>query len=165
MPKPKSDEWVTEDGLLLIEGWAREGLTDEQIARCKIGINVATLYAWQKRFPKIRNALKKGKAPIDTMVENALLKRALGYEVEEEIVEMTDGGKKHMRKVKRHIPPDNVAIIFWLKNRRPDRWRDKPIFSDTQDSEEFSKLIKAIDEGRKQARETGDVQPETNRNL
>ena len=76
----KYQEWLTEDGLTLLEGWAREGLTDEQIA-AKAGIRAGTLYEWENRFPEIREAIKKGKAPVDIQVENALLKSALGHVV------------------------------------------------------------------------------------
>ena len=125
MAKGKYREWLTADGLLRLEGWARDGLTDEQIAQ-NAGIRAATLYEWEKRFPEILKAIKKGKAPVDMEVENALLKRALGYEYEEVITEIYGDGKKHVKKVKRYMPPDVTAQIFWLKNRKPDRFRDKP---------------------------------------
>lgn len=122
------DEWLTDDGLLQIQGWARDGLTEEQIAH-NMGIGLTTLKDWKGKFPTILTAIKKGKAPVDLEVENALLKRALGYEYEETITEVEElaGGKqkKHIRKVMKHCPPDTTAQIFWLKNRRPDKWRDK----------------------------------------
>ena len=122
------DEWLKPDGLLQIQGWARDGLTDEQIAH-NIGVAERTFTEWKGRFPAIVSALKKGKAPVDLEVENALLKRALGYTEEEvttEIIEQPDGKKrKQIKKVLRIFPPDTTAQIFWLKNRRPDRWRDK----------------------------------------
>ncbi|MBO5958876.1 MAG: helix-turn-helix domain-containing protein [Lentisphaeria bacterium] len=126
--KGSSAEWLTDDGLVLVQGWARDGLTDEQIAK-NIGIAPRTYYEWQERFPQFRQAIKKGKAPVDVQVENALLKRALGYEYEEtitEIEEVEEGRqKKHIRRIKKHMPPDVGAIVFWLKNRKPGRWRDK----------------------------------------
>ena len=126
--KGKYQEWLTPDGLLMIQGWARDGLIDEQIAH-NMGIKRQTLYEWENRFPDIADAIKKGKAPVDIQVENALLRRALGYEYEETITEVEElaGGhqKKHIRKVTKHCPPDTTAQIFWLKNRRPERWRDK----------------------------------------
>ena len=119
---------MTPDGLTVLEGLARDGLTDELICK-KIGIGCRTFYEWMERFPQMAQAIKKGKAPVDIQVENALLKRALGYEYEETITEMEEvsGGKpkKHIRKVTKHMPPDTTAQIFWLKNRRPERWRDK----------------------------------------
>lgn len=126
--KGKFEEWLTPDGLLQIQGWARDGLTDEQTAH-NMGISYTTLKDWINKFPSISAALKKGKAPVDLEVENALLKRALGYTEEEtttEIIEQPDGKKrKQIKKVLRIFPPDTTAQIFWLKNRRPDRWRDK----------------------------------------
>lgn len=126
--KGKFSDWLTSDGLLQIEGWAREGLNDVQIAS-NIGISLSTYYEWQNKYPDLSEAIKKGKAPVDLEVENALLKRALGYEYEEtitEIEELAEGKqKKHVRKVRKHMPPDTTAQIFWLKNRRPGRWRDK----------------------------------------
>ena len=98
MAKGKYEYWKSKDGLLLIEGWARDGLTDEQIAH-NIGINVATLYKWKKQYSEICNALKKTKEIVDREVENALYKKALSG--------------------------DTTAMIFWLKNRRPNDWRDK----------------------------------------
>ncbi len=126
--KGKYHDWITEEGLLKIEGWARDGLTDEQISH-NMGIHPSTLYEWQKKYPEITEALKKGKEVIDRQVENALLKRALGYEYEEvkQIIEKDDKGKdrKRIEKTVKHVVPDVGAQIFWLKNRKPQVWRDK----------------------------------------
>lgn len=96
----KYQYWLTSEGLTLLEGWARDGNTDEQIAK-KIGINISTLYDWKNKFSEISKSLKRGKEVVDYEVENALLENALGGNI--------------------------TAQIFWLKNRRPDKWRDKPI--------------------------------------
>ena len=127
MAKGKYEQWLTEEGLLQLEAWARNGLTDEQIA-ANIGCACSTLYDWKGKYSEISEALKRGKEVVDIEVENALLKRALGYDYTEERVERsTEGGKKSIKTVQtvKHIPPDTTAQIFWLKNRRPDRWRDK----------------------------------------
>lgn len=153
--KGKFQEWLTDDGLLKIQCWAREGLIDEQIAH-NIGISRSTLNEWAKKFPVISDTLKKGKAPVDFEVENALLKRALGYDVEEittEIEELPTGKtdengmpiikqKKHVRKTKKHIAPDVTAQIFWLKNRKPDKWRDKVETVQSFDNELLESLIR-----------------------
>ena len=124
----KYHEWITEEGLLKIEGWARDGLTDEQIAH-NIGIRRETLYVWKNKYPNISNALKNGKEVIDRQVENALLKRALGYEYEEvkQIIEKDEKGKdrKRVEKTVKQVIPDTTAQIFWLKNRKPKEWRDR----------------------------------------
>ena len=92
-------------------------------------IHIATLCDWKNRFSEFSEALKRGFAPVDFEVENALLKRAKGYEYEEtttEIFEMPDGTtRKHIKKVMRQIAPDVTAQIYWLNNRRPDRWRNR----------------------------------------
>jgi transcriptional regulator with XRE-family HTH domain len=117
---PKYDQWLTEEGLLLIEGWARDGLTDEQIAH-NMGISRSTLAEWKKKHSDISDALKKGKEVIDRQVENALLKKALGYRYDEVVYE--DG--KEVRRITKEVQPDTTALIFWLKNRKPAEWRDK----------------------------------------
>ena len=112
-----------------IEGWAREGLTDAQIA-AKMGIGTSTLYKYQVEHVEIVDALKRGKAPVDDEVENALLKRAKGgYEIKEKRIEKwkdADGvEREHTVIITREVPADTTAQIFWLKNRRPDLWRDR----------------------------------------
>lgn len=119
-------EYLTEEGQTLLNGWARDGLTDKQIAN-NIGINVGTLYVWKKKYPEIAESLKKGKAIPDYEVENALFKRAIGYEYEErkELQEVVGGElKKKVEITKKHMPADSTAIIYWLKNRQPDKWQN-----------------------------------------
>lgn len=123
-------DWITEDGLLKVQGWARDGLSNEQIAH-NIGITFQTLYKWQDKYSELREALKKGKEVVDREVENALLKRAMGYETVEEVeepVEDKETGEVQMRvtkRVKKQVAPDVTAQIFWLKNRKPAEFRDK----------------------------------------
>lgn len=111
MARGKFEYWLTDDGLTLLEGWARDGLTDEQISH-NMGINPATLYRYKQNHSEIRDALKKGKEVVDYQVENALLNKALNG--------------------------DTTAQIFWLKNRKPDKWRDKPVVD--ADREALEKL-------------------------
>ena len=125
--KGKYHDWTTEDGLKKLEAWARDGLTDEQVAN-NIGIRRETLYAWKKRFPNIDNALKRGKEVVDIEVENKLLKKAIGFEYEETetwMEEVNGVQKKRIKKIKKVALPDTTAQIFWLKNRKPAEWRDK----------------------------------------
>lgn len=115
-----AEKWIKEEGLLKIEGWARDGLTDEQIAQ-NMGISARTLYRWKKEKQQICNALSKGKEVVDRQVENSLLKRALGYQYDEITVE----GGIETKRVTKEVAPDVTAQIFWLKNRKPEVWRDK----------------------------------------
>lgn len=142
--KGKYQEWLEADNLILIESWAREGLTNEQIAK-NIGINADTFYTWRKKYPEISEALKKGKAPIDFEVENALLKRALGFEYEETetVFEDVDGKpKKRIKKIIKYVPPDTSACIFWLKNRKPNHWRKMNEAVENKLKAETEKLLK-----------------------
>lgn len=139
----KYADWITPEGLLKIEGWARDGLIDEQIAQ-NIGIRATTLYEWKKRFPQFSEALKRGKEVVDRQVENALLKRALGYEYEE-IKEKFEGGILTERTVtKKEVVADTTAQIFWLKNRKPDIWRDKPEGTQKGDTSLFEGIVKTV---------------------
>ena len=136
----KINEWLEKDKLILLEGWARDGLTDEQIAK-NIGINRTTLYDWKKKETNIADALKKGKEVIDFEVENALLKRALGYEYEEETYE----NGILTKKVKKQVAPDTTAQIFWLKNRKKEQWREKvEVVKTDEDLQNINKNISNI---------------------
>lgn len=104
---------------------AREGYTDEDIAE-RLGIGIRTLYDWKKKYPQFSQALKENKEYFDNKVEEALLKRALGFEYEEtEIIATKEGKTSKVKKTKKVIPPDVTAIIFWLKNRQPGKWRNR----------------------------------------
>lgn len=145
MAKGKYQHWLTPEGLTLLEGWARDGLTDEQIAH-NMGISAATLYNWKSKYLEIVEALKKGKDVIDREVENALLKRALGFQYDE----ITLKGGVETKRVTKMVVPDTTAQIFWLKNRRPDKWRDKPESVKTDKLEDdplTESLERMLDEG------------------
>lgn len=124
MAVSKASYWLTSDGLTLLKGWARDGLTDEQIAK-NMNINVSTLYEYKKRYPEISETIKKGKEIVDYEVENALLKRALGYDVTLNKQKVTKDGDIIDITEDIHVAPDTTAMIYWLKNRRPNKWKDK----------------------------------------
>lgn len=118
------------DKLVLVEGWARDGLTDEQIAN-NLGIGKTTFYRMCKEHSELLEHLKKGKEVVDYEVENALLKRALGYEYTEITKEKTlnpKTGQYEMiisKEVTKQVSPDTTAQIYWLNNRKPKQWRNK----------------------------------------
>lgn len=149
MAKGKYQEWLEPEGLLKLEGWARDGLTDEQIAQ-KMGITAKTLYEWKKKYGEICESLKKGKEVVDRQVENALLKRALGYEYTEVTKEyIPEAGKMIVTKeVSKQVVPDTTAQIFWLKNRKPEDWRDKPkeVDKTMEDNDMVLKFIEGMKE-------------------
>jgi hypothetical protein len=121
--KGKYEQWLTEDGLTRLQAWARDGLTDAQIAH-NCGVNVKTLWDWKKKHYPICSALKEGKEVVDLQVENALLKRALGYEYTETTIEESDKNGTTIRTFQKHMAPDVTAQIYWLKNRKRDVWKD-----------------------------------------
>ena len=116
----KYTEWLTREGLLQIEGWAKDGLIDEQIAR-NMGVAYSTFKDWKKRFPDLSAVLKRSKEVVDREVENALFESAKGFVYEEETV--TNTGE--VVTVKKYSKPNVTAQIFWLKNRKRNEWRDK----------------------------------------
>lgn len=157
MAKSKYEKWLSEDGLLRIEGWARDGLTDEQIAH-NMGISRKTLAEWKNKYTPIGDALKNSKEVVDRIVENALFKKACGYTVEVKKpikvrrVEYNDETGKKIREYEEivetveevHVPADTTAQIFWLKNRKPEAWRDKVLYTDESELEKLDELIGSI---------------------
>lgn len=155
MAKSTMMEWSEPDKLLLLEAWARDGLTDEQIAG-NMGINVRTLYNWKKRNVQIFQSLKTNKELADIEVENALRKKALGFHETEQTVSTRktveyENGKRVreitepiVTEVEKYYPPDTTAQIFWLKNRKPEQWREKQ--EQKVDLTEAVKIIDSIGE-------------------
>ena len=137
MAKGKYQDWLTDDGLLLIEGWARDGIKDEDIAKKKIGVAYSTFREWIARYPALSAALKKGKAPVDYEVENALLestrdrvikvKKPIKVKTRRQLAGKGTIEEEHIEYAEEEvfIPGNTTAQIFWLKNRRPDKWREK----------------------------------------
>lgn len=102
---------------------AIEGLTNEEIAE-RMGMAKSTLQTWRKKYPEFSAAIKEGKDEADAKVEMSLFKRATGYDVEEEKA-LNIGGDLVIARVRTHIHPDPTSCIFWLKNRKPGKWRDR----------------------------------------
>ena len=113
--------------LIEIEAWKRDGLTDEQIFK-NLGISRDTFYKYKEKYSDFSEAIKKGKEVADIEVENALFKRAIGYKYKEVIKEVKEiDGKKstYVKEVIKEMPGDVGAQIFWLKNRKSSKWKDK----------------------------------------
>jgi hypothetical protein len=127
-----------------------------------MGINPATFYRWQNDHSEICEAIKKGKAPVDIEVENALFKRATGYTVRVQKPvkvktkrQLKDKGtieEEHIELVDEeiYIAPDTTAQIYWLKNRRPDKWRDKPQTSAADTDDPLMAMLKRWDDAARQ---------------
>lgn len=147
MAKSKWED--VKDKLILVEGWARDGLTNEQIAD-NLGIGKTTFYRMIKEHSELLKHLKKGKEVIDYEVENALLKRALGYKYEEKTYESIYNKELDMytekltKRVTKQVAPDTTALIFWLKNRKPKQWRDKVDIEGESNKETLNKLDEVL---------------------
>ena len=119
--KTKYDDFIDRKGLVLVEGWARDGLTDLQISK-NIGVAMSTFCDWKNKHPEFSEALKRSKDVADYEVENALFKKAkLG---------------------------DVTAQIFWLKNRKPKQWRDKVSFVDETQLAKLDEMVATIEKVR-----------------
>lgn len=117
MTRYKYEEWLTPEGLIRLRGWAMDGLTDDDICK-NIGISRKTLFVWRKRYPDIERALKLGKDVADRNVENSLYSAAVKGNV--------------------------TAMIFWLKNRKPEEWRDRIDRNTKMDNEEQRARIEKL---------------------
>lgn len=158
MAKSKAEKWLEPDGLLRIEGWARDGLTEEQIAK-NMGVSRSTLSDYKVKYPDILRAIKNSKEVADREVENALFNKATGYTVKLKKpmkvrhVEYDEASGRKVAEYERieyieeevHVPADTTAQIFWLKNRKPNEWRDKVTVTDESSLEKLDELISSID--------------------
>lgn len=163
MAKGKYEKWLEKDNLTRLKAWARDGLKDTQIAK-NMGISVGTLYAWKNKYPKINEALKKGKEIVDAEIEDNLIYTMSKHTVTTTQYKMVKKDKlvlqaerkkfanmyklEHPEATKmqiliavaEHIPvyeqipfvktvtevdPNISSMIFWLKNREPDKYRDQ----------------------------------------
>jgi hypothetical protein len=105
------------------------GATDADLARA-FAVQLSTVALWKRRHPDFSDALKRGKDEADSNVAKSLYRRALGYSHPAVKIITVARGANQGSEVEEvpymeRYPPDTVAAIFWLKNRRPDLWRDK----------------------------------------
>ena len=119
MAKSKWEQ--VKDKLILVEGWARDGLTDEQIAE-KLNISKDTFYKYKKNHTDFSDSLKKGKEVVDYQVENALLQNALNG--------------------------NTTAQIYWLNNRKPKQWRNKQDIDISSNGETLAEAIQKAYESK-----------------
>lgn len=119
----KVQKWLEEDGLRLLRGWARSGLDDRKIAE-RMEIEWKTLLRWKRKHPNIAQALNAQREVVDYQVEDALLRKALGYQSAERKVEITSKGERKEVETVKQVGPDVSAINLWLKKRKPECWGD-----------------------------------------
>lgn len=104
--------------------YALLGAIDTEMADF-FGVSEQTFNSWKKKEPAFLESIKAGKVQSDAKVALRLLDRALGYDYEEVHIERVGRKIKSKKTLHKQMPPDTVAAIFWLKNRQPEKWRDK----------------------------------------
>ena len=143
------DTWLEEDNLMLLEAWARDRYTMEDIAN-RIGIDRSTIYDWQTKYPEIAQALRRGREIVDYMVENALLKSALGYKTKEVKVTTVMRYGKVVETTKevtdKEQAPNVSAIQMWLYNRSKDKWKNmnakQNMFEEMQEDSSIEVIVR-----------------------
>lgn len=107
------------------------GYTDAELASF-FEVSEATINNWKLEHPEFLESIKKGKAVADGEVASTLFNRAMGYTAKEKREEKTTDGFKEV-DAEKHVPGDVTAMIFWLKNRQKDKWREKQDVNHTSD--------------------------------
>ena len=149
--RPAAYETVVEPNLAAIAGMSRRGATKKEIAEV-LGISTPTLRVWENKYNVLANALKQTRELADAEVENALYRQAIGYRYRTQQVTT----KGEIVEVELYQAPNTTAQIFWLKNRKPELWRDKQEI--THDvGEDLAKLIQESMGVSPQALPEGDV--------
>ena len=134
MAKGKYQKWLTKEGLLLIKDWARNGLTDKQIASDKMDIAESTFYVWKNKYSEFSEALKESKPVADAKVVDSMFNSTQLRIVPKRTWTINkETGELEVSKIEEQIiPPDQKAISMWLKNRQRDQWcRENIVEEDT----------------------------------
>lgn len=144
----KKQFYFSEEGLLLVQQWRREGLTVEEIGSKYIGISNTTLHRWRHESDAFEAALRVGQDQANAMVEASLFKRAIGYDYDEDTWELVEGEMRKTKTTRKHVAPDVKACLSWLYSRRPDRWRatQDPVDDTKDEIEKAKKILVAIKE-------------------
>ena len=116
------------------EKMSTRGATDKQLGKA-FGVTEQTINNWKQQFPSFFESLKRGKDIADAKVELALYQRALGYVCPDVDIRVIDGKVVKTATMKQY-PPDTAAAFIWLKNRKPDQWRDQVFVDDSRDDPE-----------------------------
>lgn len=121
--KKRKAFWLSEPGLKLIAGWRRNGTPLTKIAEEYVGVSRSAWFGWMRESEALRKAVATSKDVANMTVEEALYRKAVGYDYWEEVWELVEGEVILTKKFKKHLPPDTKAILHWLFNRLPNQWR------------------------------------------
>ena len=152
--KERKKFWLSEEGLILIAGWRRQGVSLTDIAEKYVGVSKTAWWGWYRESEDLRKACAVSLDVANSDVENALFRRATGYYYEEEVHELVEGEIRLTKVYKKHVPPDVKAILAWLYNRLPNRWRSiqEPI-----ESTQYTDTIKSILVAMKEVADGGEA--------
>lgn len=139
--KKRKAFWLSEEGLTLIRGWRRNGVSIKNLVKQNIGISMTAWYGWFRESEDLRKACNDGKEVANYAVEDALYRRAIGYDYEERVYELVEGEMTLVRIYSKHLPPDVKAILSWLYNRKPEVWRS---IQEPLESSQYTETIKNI---------------------
>lgn len=167
--KLKHDFENDKELLVFVEGWARDGLDDKQIAE-KLDYNETWFCTLKKKFPKLTKALKSGRAPLDFVVETSLYKRASGQAIQRTVTTvkkdiLVDGVPTGAVEVLTTenvttMAPDTGAAMAWLKQRKPETWNKQPTKIDATTNGKDMALFEGFDAFMDKCREIGDEEPD-----
>lgn len=152
-------DWETEDSLMLLRSWKRDGLTDEYIAKNKIGVSHQTLLNWKHKSPLILGALKKAREDFHKELEDSMYKRALGFYVDEYVEEYRydEHGNEtlvYKKKNRKFIPPSETMQIFLSKHDIRGKWLDEKTDAD---KEEQKQRIEKLRKECEKSEETNEI--------
>lgn len=138
------------ENLKMVQMLAKLGATNLEMAEA-LGVTLSTFHLWRNTHEEFSDAIKVGKDAADDRVAESLYQRAMGYSHPELDIRVIDGAIVETPVIK-HYAPDTTAAIFWLKNRRPQEWRDKQEIEHTGEVTMTNRIIEA----RKRARTEAD---------
>ena len=152
--KQRKAFWLSPDGCTLIAGWRRQGTPLTKIASDYIGVSNTAFFGWY-RSPEgegLRKAVANSKELANLSVEEALYKRAVGYDYVERTYDLIEGELRLAHEYHRHAPPDIKAIMHWLFNKMPTQWR---AIQEPMEANQLTETVKSIVVAMKQVAESG----------
>lgn len=150
--KDRKKFWLSEPGLQLIAGWRRNGTPMTKIAEEYVGVSRSAWWGWYRESEELRKAIAMSKDVANLSVEEALYRRAVGYDYWEEVWELVEGEVIMTKKYKKHLPPDTKAILHWLWSRLPNQWRS---VQEPMEKTEYVEKVQQILVAMKEVAETG----------
>lgn len=150
--KKRKAFFLSEEGLALIKDWRRHGIPLTKIATDYVGVSKTAFWGWYRESENLRKVCAISKEIADASVEDALYRRACGYTYSEDTWELVEGQLVITKQVVKHVPPDTKAILAWLYNRQPNRWR---AMQEPLDATQYTDTVRNILVAMRKVAETG----------